>query len=48
VQLPANTAYAVDAGSQVGNVEVTVQRDPGSAHRVPAHSQVGTVTINNG
>jgi hypothetical protein len=48
VQLPAGTAYAVDAGSQVGSVDVTVQRDPGSAHRVTAHSQVGAVTVNNG
>jgi Putative adhesin len=48
VQLPAGTAYAVDAGSQVGSVDVTVQRDSGSAHRVTAHSQVGAVTVNNG
>ncbi|MGH3977038.1 MAG: DUF4097 family beta strand repeat-containing protein [Pseudonocardiaceae bacterium] len=47
VQLPAGTAYAVDAGSQVGNVEVTVQRDPNSAHRVAAQSQVGSVTVGN-
>lgn len=48
VRLPAGTAYAVDAGSQVGSVEVTVQRDPGSAHHVTVHSQVGSVTVNNG
>ena len=48
VQLPAGTAYAVDAGSQVGSAAVTVQRDPGSAHRVTAHSQVGSVTVQNG
>jgi DUF4097 and DUF4098 domain-containing protein YvlB len=48
VQLPTGTAYAVDAGSQVGNVDVTVQRDPNSAHRVAAQSQVGSVTVGNG
>lgn len=48
VRLPAGTAYAVDAGSEVGSAEVTVQRDPGSAHRVAAHSEVGSVTVNNG
>jgi hypothetical protein len=48
LRLPAGTAYAVDAGSQVGNAEVTVQRDPGSAHRVTAQSQVGSVNVNNG
>jgi hypothetical protein len=48
VQLPADMAYAVDAGSQVGSVDVAVQRDSGSAHHVTAHSQVGAVTVNNG
>jgi hypothetical protein len=47
VRLPANTAYAVDASSQVGTVGVTVQQDAGSAHRIKAHSQVGSVTVNN-
>jgi hypothetical protein len=47
VKLPAGTAYAVDAGSQVGSAEVTVQRDPESTHRVTAHSQVGSVIVNN-
>jgi Putative adhesin len=47
VRLPTGTAYAVDAGSEVGSVEVTVQRDPGAARRVTAHSQVGSVTVNN-
>lgn len=48
VRLPVGTAYAVDAGSQVGSADVTVQRDPGSAHRVTAHSQVGSVTVHHG
>jgi hypothetical protein len=47
VQLPAGTAYAVDANSQVGNVEVKVQQDSGSAHHVTARSQVGSVTVTN-
>lgn len=47
VLLPAGNTYAVDAGSQVGNVEVTVQRDPVSMHRVAAQSQVGSVTVSN-
>jgi Putative adhesin len=48
VSLPAGTTYAVDAGSQVGNVNVTVQRDSDSVHRIAAHSQVGSVSVNNG
>ncbi|MFN2477991.1 MAG: DUF4097 family beta strand repeat-containing protein [Pseudonocardiaceae bacterium] len=48
VRLPVRTAYAVDAGSQVGDVEVAVQRDPGSPHHISVHSQVGSVTVNNG
>jgi hypothetical protein len=48
VRLPADSAYAVDAGSQVGGAEVTVQRDPGSAHHITAHSQVGSVRVHNG
>ncbi|MGH3900479.1 MAG: hypothetical protein ACRDTA_19990 [Pseudonocardiaceae bacterium] len=47
MQLPADMAYAVDAGSQVGSVEVNVQQDPVSVHRATAHSQVGSVTVNN-
>lgn len=48
VRLPASTAYAVDAGTQVGGAEVTVQRDAGSAHRITVDSQVGSVTVTNG
>ena len=48
VRLPADSAYAVDAGSQVGVVDVTVQRDPGSAHHIVAHSRVGSVRVDNG
>ena len=47
VRLPAGTAYAVDAGSQVGSADVTVQRDPSSPHRITAHSQVGSVNVDN-
>lgn len=47
VRLPAGTTYVVDAGSQVGNVDVTVQQEPASGHRVTAHSQVGSVTVSN-
>jgi hypothetical protein len=48
VRLPAGSAYAVDAGSQVGTANVTVQQDPGSAHHITARSQVGSVTVANG
>jgi hypothetical protein len=48
VQLPADSAYAVDAGSQVGVADVTVQRDPRSTHHIMAHSQVGSVRVHNG
>ncbi|HET9258371.1 MAG TPA: DUF4097 family beta strand repeat-containing protein [Pseudonocardiaceae bacterium] len=47
VRLPADTAYAVDAGSQVGSAEVTVRQDSGSAHHISARSQVGSVTVTN-
>jgi hypothetical protein len=47
VRLPVGTSYAVDAGSRVGDVDVTVQRDPGSDHHISAHSEVGSVTVNN-
>lgn len=47
VRLPANTAYAVDAGSQVGSAGVRVQQESGSAHRIRAYSQVGSVTVEN-
>lgn len=48
VRLPAGAAYAVDTSSQVGSVDVTVQRDPGSPHRITARSQVGSVSVYNG
>lgn len=47
VRLPVGTSYAVDAGSRVGDVDVTVQRDPGSDHHISAHSEVGSVTVNS-
>ena len=48
VRLPAGSAYAVDAGSQVGSDNVTVQQDPGSAHQITARSQVGAIRVTNG
>jgi DUF4097 and DUF4098 domain-containing protein YvlB len=48
VRLPADSAYAVDAGSQVGVADVTVQREPASAHHILAHSRVGSVRVHNG
>jgi Putative adhesin len=48
VRLPAGTAYAVDANSQVGTTDVMVQRDPSSPHRVTVHSRVGSVSVRNG
>lgn len=48
VRLPAGSAYAVDAGSQIGAADVTVQQDPGSAHHITARSQVGSVSVSNG
>ena len=47
VRLPEGTSYAVDAGSRVGDVDVTVQRDPGSDHHISAHSEVGSVTVDS-
>ncbi|MBV9060689.1 MAG: DUF4097 family beta strand repeat protein [Pseudonocardiales bacterium] len=48
VRLPAGSAYAVDAGSQVGAADVTVQQDPGSVHHITARSRVGSVSVANG
>ena len=47
IQLPAHAAYAVDAKGQIGTLNVTVQQDSSSAHRIRARSQVGSVTVNN-
>jgi hypothetical protein len=48
VRLPAGTTYAIDTGSQVSVADVKVQQDPGSPHRITAHSQVGSVSVYNG
>jgi hypothetical protein len=48
VRLPTGSAYAVDAGSQVGAADVTVQQDPGSAHHITARSRVGSVSVSSG
>jgi DUF4097 and DUF4098 domain-containing protein YvlB len=47
VGLPADMAYVVDARSQVGSVGITVRQDSSSRHHIRAHSQVGTVTVDN-
>lgn len=48
VRLPAGTTYAVETSNQIGVADVKVQQDPGSPHRITAHSQVGSVSVYNG
>jgi hypothetical protein len=45
VRLPAGTAYATDASSEHGSVEVDVVRDPAAPHRVRVHAASGEADI---
>jgi hypothetical protein len=45
---PRARPNAIDTGSQVSVADVKVQQDPGSPHRITAHSQVGSVSVYNG
>jgi putative adhesin len=48
VKLPGDTAYAVDAATSVGSSDVTVRRDPASAHRIQVKTDVGAIRVENG
>jgi hypothetical protein len=48
LHLPAGTSYAVDASTDAGKVDVNVERDPNSPHKVTARSDAGRVTVSTG
>jgi hypothetical protein len=45
LRLPGGVAYAVDARATVGSIHVTVRRAAGSAHRITARTETGSITI---
>ncbi|MGC0416416.1 hypothetical protein [Embleya sp. AB8] len=45
VLVPAGTAYATDASSEHGSVEVDVPRDPAAPHRIRVHATSGEARI---
>jgi DUF4097 and DUF4098 domain-containing protein YvlB len=45
ILVPDTTAYAVDVQNAVGARSVGVDQDPGSAHRIEVHTDVGAVEI---
>ncbi len=47
VKVPAGTAYAVDASTDAGRSEVSVQRDPSSPHKIMLHTKVGAIRVEN-
>jgi hypothetical protein len=48
VKVPAGTAYAVDARTNVGGAEVSVQQDQASAHKIQVSAELGSVNVSNG
>jgi DUF4097 and DUF4098 domain-containing protein YvlB len=45
VRVPGDRAYAVTAGTKVGATEVSVRKDPASAHRIEIHTDVGAIQV---
>ena len=45
VRVPGDTTYAVDVQTAVGRSDVSVQRDPSSAHRIQIRTSVGAVKV---
>jgi hypothetical protein len=45
VRVPGDTSYAVDVQTTVGRSDVSVQRDPSSAHRIQIRTSVGAVKV---
>ena len=45
VRVPGDTSYAVDVQTTVGRSEVSVRRDPSSAHRIQVRTSVGAVKV---
>lgn len=48
VKVPADQAYAVDAHTNVGGAEVSVQQDPASTHKIQVSAELGSVKVSNG
>jgi hypothetical protein len=47
VRVPSGTAYAVEADTDLGTSNISVQRDAASDHRITVHSSAGAVTVEN-
>jgi DUF4097 and DUF4098 domain-containing protein YvlB len=45
IRVPGNTAYAVDARSDVGSSKVSVREDAASPHKISVKTQLGAVTV---
>ncbi|KJY36345.1 hypothetical protein [Streptomyces sp. NRRL S-495] len=48
VSVPGGEPYAVDAGAEVGGVEVTVPRQDGASRRITARAGTGGVAVTGG
>jgi hypothetical protein len=48
VKVPAGTAYAVEADTDLGASDISVQRDAGSAHKISLRSSLGAITVESG
>jgi hypothetical protein len=45
VRVPGSTAYAVQTRTSVGGSDVSVQKDPASAHRIQVTTDVGAIRV---
>jgi hypothetical protein len=45
VRVPGTAKYAVDAAATVGATDVSVQKDPASAHRIQVKTELGAIKI---
>ena len=45
VRVPDGTAYAVEADTDLGASDISVQRDPASEHRIAVRSSAGSITV---
>lgn len=48
IYLPTGSGYAVDASTDAGDTDVSVDRDPASGHKITARSDAGRVSVTNG
>jgi DUF4097 and DUF4098 domain-containing protein YvlB len=47
VKVPGGTAYAVDASTEAGGSDVSVQQDPSSPHKLSLRTRVGGIRVEN-